>query len=750
MPERNYLLGYGERLSVPIEAAPGGGPKRAPYGFREARDRLAPMFRSAVQEMDSLPETVCPQDETVASLILHPEYYAKSHFPAGFLRAAGLRAVGSRPRRILPDKRSLDSRGRPREPEKAMTTQLFVAGKRSAFRQLAEKAPEWTGGAAEALAAIERFSAFSVEERLRPLTDDDALQPLEIVLHASVGEGDRHILAGYRTYLESLELDPRLERTFFVGGLCFLSLWADPLRAREVARYSFLRVLRPMPALRPFPSILRSVAPATRSISLPSQGAVDPDLRVAVFDGGLPENSPLVPWATALDAPGVGPAVSGWMGHGEQVTSALLFGSVSGNAAERPPCRVDHYRVLDTRDAQDSSYDLFDVLRRIQTVLRQRNYEFVNLSLGPNLPVEDDEVHVWTAVLDEHLSDGRTLATIAVGNNGSAPEDPCLELWRVQVPADCVNALGVGAADSDGPGWNRAAYSSRGPGRSPGFVKPDVLAFGGSDREPFGVIDRSARAIDVSGTSYAAPVAIRAALTVRAHFGSVLGPLAIKALLIHCAESDGQPLGEVGWGRIPKNLDDLVVCRTGCVRVVYQDEVAAAERRRIAIPIPREGLRGKVVITATFCFATSVDSVDPGNYTRAGLSVVFRPNSARFRAGATMPNTAEFFRPKALYGDRGMPRADAHKWETTLHRRVGKLAGSLHAPVFDIHYNARAHGHGDPGAHPIRYALVITVEAKSVADLYDRVLRDYGTRLQPLLPVNRIPIRPSANLFSSN
>lgn len=283
MPEpRNPLLGFGERLAVPIAAAPGGGSRRAPYGFREARDRLAPRFRRAVREMDSLPEAVCPQDETVASLTLHPEYCSRSRFPAGFLRAAGLRAVGSRPRRIRPEKRSPDSRGRPREPEEAMTTQLFVAGKRSAFRRLAAEAPEWTGRAAGALAAIEDFSVFAVEERVRSLTDDDAPQPLEIVLHASAHPRDGHIVAGYRAYLEGLGLDPDLERALFVGRLCFLPLRADAARAREVARYSFLRVLRPMPALRPFPSILRSAAPARRSNSLPTPGALSPDLRVAV------------------------------------------------------------------------------------------------------------------------------------------------------------------------------------------------------------------------------------------------------------------------------------------------------------------------------------------------------------------------------------------------------------------------------------------------------------------------------------
>lgn len=287
MPERrNYLLGYGERLATPVARARRGSAVQRPrYTLGEARDRLIPMFRSTVRELDSLPDAVCPEDETVASLILHPKYCAGRRFPSGFLRAAGLRAVGSRPRRIRPDDRSPDRQGpdrrgpdrqgRSREPEAAMTTQLFVAGKRSAFRQLAEEAPEWTGGAtvSAALAAIEDFSVFPVEERLRSIPDGDASQSFEIALHASVGERDRYILAGYRAYLESLGLDPRLERSIFVGSLCFLSLRADVAWVREVARYSFLRVLRAMPALRPFPSVLRSAATAPRSLSLPSPAA---------------------------------------------------------------------------------------------------------------------------------------------------------------------------------------------------------------------------------------------------------------------------------------------------------------------------------------------------------------------------------------------------------------------------------------------------------------------------------------------
>ncbi len=80
--QRNYLLGYGERLTTRVELSGGGGPKAAPYGFEEARDRLAPMVQRVASALAGLPAKACPDGQAVASLTLHPEYYAKSHFPS--------------------------------------------------------------------------------------------------------------------------------------------------------------------------------------------------------------------------------------------------------------------------------------------------------------------------------------------------------------------------------------------------------------------------------------------------------------------------------------------------------------------------------------------------------------------------------------------------------------------------------------------------------------------------------------------
>ena len=183
---------------------------------------------------------------------------------------------------------------------------------------------------------------------------------------------------------------------------------------------------------------------------------------------------------------------------------------------------------------KDDQGELFSVLERIQTVLESRpKYDFINLSLGPDLQIEDNDVHAWTAVLDQLFSDGLTLPAIAVGNSGELDWDSGNA--RIQTPSDCVNALSIGSCDRIGSGWKRAKYSSIGPGRSPGIMKPDGLAFGGSSREPYWVLnaEKPGAAMPITGTSFATPTALRTAIGVRAHFGKLLSPLAIKALLLH-------------------------------------------------------------------------------------------------------------------------------------------------------------------------------------------------------------------------
>jgi hypothetical protein len=89
----------------------------------------------------------------------------------------------------------------------------------------------------------------------------------------------------------------------------------------------------------------------------------------------------------------------------------------------------------------------------------------------------------------------------------------------------------------------------------------------------------------------------------------------------------------------------------------------------------------------------------------------------------------------------GPLRHDSWKWENCQHAEIRCRGSSLNAPVFDIHFNARSEGHNDTRSQKLKYALVVSVTAKRVPDLYDRVIRRYRTQLEALRPVIEIPVR---------
>ena len=448
----------------------------------------------------------------------------------------------------------------------------------------------------------------------------------------------------FRDYLASLGVEQEVGHCFYAGGLCFLELDAPADLAEKIAIFTPVRALREMPRLRMMRPTFRASRVPMHAIQLPFGEPMDPNIRAAIFDGGVPKGHPLSTWAKPIDPAGVGATATAFQKHGVAVTSAFLFGHIDPTKPmSRPYAPVDHYRVLDTTTPGQNPHELFDVLDRIDKVLVEKEYDFINLSIGPQFPIEDDDVHAWTAVLDDRLSRGTTLATISVGNDGEG--DAAAGLNRIQVPADCVNGLSVGACDSPETPWQRCTYSSVGPGRSPGLVKPDFVEFGGCLQRPFIVMSEKAKPKleATEGTSFSAPSVLRLATGVRAHLGAGLSTLAIRALLIHTTEPSGYAGEDVGRGRVARSVQDIVLCDDDTIRVVYQGGIAPAQYIRARIPVPSGTMPGKVLITATLCYATEVDPHHPVTIRGLGSKQLFGPmiRSARTR-NRSMPTRGAF------------------------------------------------------------------------------------------------------------
>lgn len=731
----NFLLGYGERLTSPIAPPPSMMDKRSPYTFNEAVARLTPNMTATATKLAGLPDAARPSGKTVAAVTLHPSYTAKSYYPRSLFDELGVEAIGSKETKIKPEKWT-----RKGEPETVRSTTIFVKGDLEAFAGLSQKIQglDPNSAAGKDVVKIEEIKSISEVDRVKSIEDTDSNIEMEVVLHIGGANDNSYILNGFKSYAEDLDLDVDLDKRLQSDGVCFLPLKAPGSKARELAKFSFLRAVRKMPHMRP---IIRSTPGLSFEAVLPEGTPVDPGIRVAVFDGGIPDNTVIEPWVRRHEVDGIGESTEASLMHGTAVTGALLFGPLqSGITPQTPYCYVDHYRVLD--NAQDD--DELTVINRIKKVIESTNYSYVNLSLGPELPIEDDDINPWTTILDKLFLQKNILATIATGNWGE--RDEASGNARIQPPSDTVNGLAVGATDRTTAGWGRAPYSCYGPGRAPGIIKPDVLSFGGSSHEPFHLIDATNQntTCQAVGTSFATPLALRTALGIRAYFGDVLSPIALKSLLVHSARcEDGHERKHCGWGRIPLDFNEIVATSGDSVRVVYQGSLSPAEWINVPIPMPSEQLTGMVTISASLCYFTDTNPEDPVNYTKAGMEIRFRPHSQKRKNGSDQvyPDSKSFFQKRQvdLYDDE--LNHNAHFWETTLTASKKMRASSLHEPVFNLHYNARdGGGRAGESAQPIDYSMVITITAPRHADLYASTSSRYRTQLEALQPVIQIPV----------
>ena len=628
-----------------------------------------------------------------------------------------------------------------------MSEQFYVAGKRAAFRSWASGIERWTTATqgAQQLTHIEGIGVVSAKEKLRGFPPDPHKRGfLEVVLHNA---GQPTIVDSFLQYAQKHQSRPLADKIRNVRGLTFVPIEVDFDRAEELALFSFVRVARPIPELRPLlPDLARSAESIT--CTLPTEGSMDPSFRALIFDGGLTEQavSVLKPWVNHIEPTPIGPPIPGLQEHGLSVTSALLFGPIDASGVlPRPICSVDHVRVVDQQSTAKAALDYVDVLDRIINYLDANpgKYQFLNISLGPHIPVSDDEVNQWTARLDDRLAFGRAVATVAAGNDGHLGADEN----RIQPPSDGVNLLSVGAADQTGATWKRANYSCVGPGRTPGFVKPDGVAFGGCDTRRFGALSLGSvlSAKGTAGTSFASPFVLRSATSVRAQLGPDLSPLAIRGLLIHRADAGSHKRNEVGWGKFEHDMNRLITCEDNEALVIYQGNLPVGEHLRALIPLPSGSLSGFLFITSTLVIAPEIDPEHPGAYTRSGLEVIFRPNATRYReykdgTRSKHPSTRSFFTASKLYGAAEYVVRDEHyKWEPCLRATQKFRANALNKPMFDIYYHHRQSASANSQPAPIPYALIVQVRAPKVPDFYNRVVRTYANVLVPLQP--RISIR---------
>lgn len=167
---------------------------------------------------------------------------------------------------------------------------------------------------------------------------------------------------------------------------------------------------------------------------------------------------------------------------------------------------------------------------------------------------------------------------------------------------------------------------------------------------------------------------------------------------------------------------------------------------RFRIPLPRDPLKFRLGIKATFCIFTPIDPEDSLNYTRAGLGIVFRPKTigdpGKNSKGKprSVHQSGSFLHASNYYPTELQRRNDAHKWEAVLRDEGEFEPDELNQPVFDVEHHARMNGQPAARRTDIPYGLIVTLSSRNEPNLYNRILAAYPNVLEILNPTIQLQI----------
>jgi len=515
--------------------------------------------------------------------------------------------------------------------------------------------------------------------------------------------------------------------------------------------HSNLAELNPVRAIRPMPGV--SFPRMSTGQQIPAAQPPTPDpMRsgplpaVGVFDGGVDTAIPhLGRWVIPVDLT-TAPPQPDTLQHGTAVCGALLYGMHPDKACDEPAFAVKSFRVLpEPVETEMLGLGLYKLVNLIEQAVKATENETIKtyvLSFGPDKPIDDEEVDLFTAMLDRLAFENDILFVVAVGNTGQFGEP----YNRIQPPADIVNGLGVGAYVYEDGQPIRAPYSSTGPGRSGNSVKPDIHMFGGWTGQPFCVFEAGGHGVctETMGTSFSAPLACGYSgnLLYRVDDQSTITPQTAKALMIHRAFKDGWD-PQLGWGPLSCSIDELMLCTQNNVTLLYNGQLPLGRRTLLEVPFFQDiAEKGKVRLSWTLVYATDVSPSMPDEYTLGGAQVRFRPNcdvftysykkgekkvTKRINRSKKPDEYDRLLREKLLKVDK-LPetsspshktfylseedRRDIGVWDTTKHFWTGwKMFKSIKHPIIDIHAQARSDWHYEK-ARPshLTYACVVSIE----------------------------------------
>ncbi|WP_082575802.1 S8 family serine peptidase [Arthrobacter sp. Soil762] len=732
--------------------------------------QLLPQAVKTYEEALNLPDRL-KGEKLVFRATLRPEFLANSYFPVDLLKAVSATAIGSIPARGT--RQATQTR---LEISDADTKTVLASGDAESLAALIEvlEHPESSAVSERVrlnIQAIERIELAHPKYAGPPNeASTGQLETWEAVLHPQAGKSGAADYASEVTQQRWFELIASLGGSHVQdwirqsGGLTYVPVRLDQESVEEALQFNGLRQLSPMPR----PRHAETVVELPESILLPvpmSLVETSRPLRVAVFDGGVDAASPY--WAGRVREIPLGHILpdSRADDHGSLVTSALLYGPDPKNPLMPANMTIDHYRVWP--QVNQNSFEMYWLLDMIKERVAENDYQVVVISTAPERFAESDIVDRWTHELDQLSHERNVLFVSAAGNNGEQSSETGQD--GILLPGDMVNGMAVGASSSRSPRPRRAIFSAKGPGRVGGRVRPDGIAFGGTDQVGFNFVRNNGTVASMAGTSASAPHVVHGMADLAQRLGPRrVNPVSLRAFNAHFAlpVAARLPVTEVGHGALREDWEFISDDEGQIAHVLFEGVISRDEFIPLLLPVPDAATSSSISLRYTLATSTAVDPKDPVEYTKAGLTIRIRPDARKFVFSKKNAKTynLHLVRDKALIaqltangwtaatdpvsmslGYRGNTETvlrEEGKWDTlrTFSRKF--QTGNVYRPRVELSHLAREDGRLTNNAPDLSWALLVTLEGPKDVAMHDLVRSQFPI-LTPLpVPAARVTTQP--------
>ena len=716
--EKRLLLTNGESLISRIKVPVGGRAPVIPEEYNEHRVYLKRQIEDQIRNFIKTSDELRLGDEIVMCARLAPDFIAQSHSPHAIIESlTGIKTIGSRNyKATIGDvkKESKREKFNKRGRSTVESRLLFLSGKQSEFEKflnlLEFSDKEANPRFADAVCKISKINQLTEREKISGSREDTHC--FEIVFHRSRYYQEKE--AEYIQNLLSKHGATNIIVRSYPNSPFFVSCEMEKRNLGGIVTSNMLRTIHSIGSIEFFP--LRNSD--TLIAPLPPVGDIPKDtFEVGLFDGGVDVSIPHLKDYVIEDndlSVKTKPNIEA-LAHGTAVAGILLYGAMnkyqSTDSLPVPNFKVRSIRVFPTSDRTDVDlYEAIDIIEK--TVKKYPEIKHYNLSFGPRGPIEDDNISRFTYVLDRLAHEKNISFYVAVGNDGDVSG-----FERIQAPSDMVNGLGVGAYTVVNGEKIRAPYSCKGPGRESGKIKPDLMAFGGSENIPFQLLAlKPGKLTSAMGTSFSTPIVTALGASIDKGFLSST-PLLSRALLIHAAKQPGKdqtPTIDMGYGILPDSEESILYCSPQSVTVLCQGELSTNVSIKLKIPLPESCRNGKKIqVDWTVAALPDIDITNTSDYTKSCIE------SALFYNDKTRASIKQYRIESDL-------REDNLKWEPIVKKSATGLASSFTDPYIKLRLIQRY-----SPIEQIKYAIVVTVTIDDEGkDLYNEILRTYPTLTQ--------------------